>query len=266
MNREQLISEIRQKKSFLCVGLDTDIKKIPTHLLDREDPVFEFNKAIIDATKDYCVAYKINTAFFEANGAKGWVSMEKTLQYIPKNIFTIADAKRGDIGNTSHMYARAFFETLSFDSITLAPYMGKDSIEPFFQYKGKWGIVLALTSNEGSKDYEQEKMGEDFLYERVLKTTSAFTNSGNAMFVVGATKAEEFLRIRKIVPNHFLLVPGVGVQGGSLADVVKYGMNPDIGLLINASRSIIYASSNTDFAEKAKEEAKKMANEMASYL
>ncbi len=266
MNKKELIEEIRKKKSFLCVGLDTDIEKIPKHLLNTEDPIFEFNKAIIDATKNYCIAYKINTAFFEANGSKGWQSMEKTLAYIPKNIFTIADAKRGDIGNTSNMYAKAFFQTLAFDAVTLAPYMGNDSLEPFFQYKNKWGIVLALTSNQGSSDYEQQKIGNDFLYEMVIKTTCKISNNANAMFVVGATKPEDFIRIRKIIPSHFLLVPGVGAQGGSLASVVKHGINSDVGLLINASRSIIYASSEKDFAEKASIEAKKIADEMKEYL
>jgi orotidine-5'-phosphate decarboxylase len=250
MNRKELIRQIKLKKSFLCVGLDTDIKKVPAHLLHLDDPVFEFNKAIIDATKDYCVSYKINTAFYEANGVKGWESMERTLFHIPENIFTIADAKRGDIGNTSDMYARAFFETLPFHSVTLAPYMGKDSLEPFFAYENKWGIVLALTSNPGSADYEQQLIG----------------HAGNLMFVVGATKAEELAQIRKLIPEHFLLIPGVGAQGGSLDNVVKYGMNTDCGLLINASRSIIYASSGKDFAEAAAAEAKKLADEMAKYI
>lgn len=266
MNREQLIQQIKNKKSFLCVGLDTDIKKIPQHLLHTDDPVFEFNKAIIDATKDFCVSYKINTAFYEAQGSKGWESMERTLYHIPNDIFTIADAKRGDIGNTSNMYARAFFETLPFHAITLAPYMGRDSIEPFFAYENHWGIVLALTSNSGSADYEQQKIDEEKLYERVIKTTSTVGNIGNLMFVVGATKAEEFTSIRKIIPEHFLLVPGVGAQGGSLSDVAKYGMNKDCGLLVNASRSIIYASSEKDFEVAASHEAKKMAEEMSELL
>jgi orotidine-5'-phosphate decarboxylase len=266
MNRKELIRQIKLKKSFLCVGLDTDIKKVPAHLLHLDDPVFEFNKAIIDATKDYCVSYKINTAFYEANGVKGWESMERTLFHIPENIFTIADAKRGDIGNTSDMYARAFFETLPFHSVTLAPYMGKDSLEPFFAYENKWGIVLALTSNPGSADYEQQLIGNQKLYEHVIKTTSQIGHAGNLMFVVGATKAEELAQIRKLIPEHFLLIPGVGAQGGSLDNVVKYGMNTDCGLLINASRSIIYASSGKDFAEAAAAEAKKLADEMAKYI
>jgi orotidine-5'-phosphate decarboxylase len=266
VNRTELVSQIKQKGSFLCVGLDTDIKKIPAHLLKEENPILAFNKAIIDATQAYCVSYKINTAFYESMGSKGWDTMEKTLAYIPKNQFTIADAKRGDIGNTSDMYARAFFENLSFDSVTLAPYMGRDSIEPFFAYENKWGIVLALTSNPGSADYEQQSIGSEKLYERVIKHTTSFTTENNLMFVVGATKAEELANMRKYIPNHFLLVPGVGAQGGSLSDVAKYGMNKDCGLLINASRSIIYAGNGTDFAEKAGDEAKRMADEMKELL
>jgi orotidine-5'-phosphate decarboxylase len=266
VNRAELVNQIKQKGSFLCVGLDTDIKKIPSHLLREKNPVLAFNKAIIDATQEYCVSYKINTAFYESMGSKGWETMEETLAYIPKNQFTIADAKRGDIGNTSDMYARAFFEHLSFDSVTLAPYMGRDSIEPFFKYENKWGIVLALTSNPGSADYEQQTIGAEKLYERVIKTTTTFATENNLMFVVGATKAEELGNMRKYIPNHFLLVPGVGAQGGSLADVAKYGMNKDCGLLINASRSIIYASSENDFAQKAAEEAKRMADEMKGLL
>lgn len=266
MNRTELVSQINRKGSFLCVGLDTDIKKIPTHLLKEENPILAFNKAIIDATQEYCVSYKINTAFYESMGSKGWDTMEQTLAYIPEDQFTIADAKRGDIGNTSDMYARAFFENLSFDSVTLAPYMGRDSIEPFFAYEGKWGIVLALTSNPGSADYEQQMLGSEKLYERVIKHTTTFTTENNLMFVVGATKAEELANMRTYIPNHFLLVPGVGAQGGSLSDVARYGMNKDCGLLINASRSIIYASNGTDFAEKAGEEAKRMADEMKELL
>ncbi len=266
MNRAQLIQEIKNKSSFLCVGLDTDIKKIPSHLLSETNPVFEFNKAIIDATKDHCVSYKINTAFYESLGSKGWETMERTLNYIPENIFTIADAKRGDIGNTSDMYARAFFETLGFNALTLAPYMGKDSIAPFFNYENKFGIVLALTSNPGSADYEQKNIGKEKLYELVIKTTSEIGNPSNLMFVVGATKAEEFANIRKIIPEHFLLVPGVGVQGGSLSNVAKHGMNKDCGLLVNASRSIIYAGKGKDFAQNAKQEAKQMNMEMKNLL
>jgi orotidine-5'-phosphate decarboxylase len=265
-SRQKLIAEIHRKKSFLCVGLDTDITKIPKHLLTNPDPVFAFNKAIIDATKDYCVSYKINTAFFEATGAKGWESMQRTFDYLPKECFSIADAKRGDIGNTSNQYAKAFFETLNADSVTLAPYMGNDSISPFFQYPGKWGIVLALTSNPGSTDYEQQKVGEEFLFERVLANTCKIGSEENLMFVVGATKPQEFSIIRKHAPNHFLLVPGVGAQGGSLEEVIKYGKSVDLGLLINASRSIIYASNGIDFAEAASLEAKKLQQEMKDYI
>lgn len=266
MNRTTLVNEIKNKGSFLCVGLDTDIKKIPAHLLSGPNPVLSFNKAIIDATKDHCVSYKINTAFYESMGSKGWKTMEDTLSYIPSTIFTIADAKRGDIGNTSDMYARAFFETLNFDSVTLAPYMGKDSIQPFFNYKDKWGIVLALTSNPGSADYEQQLIGNKKLYERVIKNTCEIGNPANLMFVVGATKPQELGEIRKLIPDHFLLVPGVGAQGGSLEEVAASGMNKDCGLLINASRSILYAGNGNDFAEKAKDEAMKMAGEMKKLL
>jgi orotidine-5'-phosphate decarboxylase len=266
VKRAELISNIKQKGSFLCVGLDTDIKKIPSFLLKEADPVLAFNKAIIDATKDYCVSYKINTAFYESMGKSGWDTMEKTLAHIPSGQFTIADAKRGDIGNTSDMYARAFFEAMNFDSITLAPYMGRDSIEPFFKYENKWGIVLALTSNPGSADYEQQSVGGQKLYERVIDTTTKIGNENNLMFVVGATKPQEFAEIRKQVPNHFLLVPGVGAQGGSLSEVAKYGMTSDCGLLINASRSIIYAGNDADFAEKAAAEAQNMAVEMKALL
>ncbi len=266
MKKQDLIDQIHIKKSFLCVGLDTDLTKIPQHLLSFEDPIFEFNKAIIEATKDYCVCYKINTAFYEAEGVKGWESMAKTLALIPENILTIADAKRGDIGNTSNMYAKAFFQNLNFDAITLAPYMGNDSLAPFFQYPNKWGIVLALTSNAGSADYEQQKINEEFLYELVIKNTTKLATDEQLMFVVGATKPQDFITIRKHAPTHFLLVPGVGAQGGSLAEVVKYGKNADVGLLINASRSIIYASNGFDFAEAATNEAKILRDEMSLYL
>lgn len=266
MNRNQLINQIKSKKSFLCVGLDTDIEKIPKHLLDHPNPILSFNKAIIDATKNFCVCYKINTAFYEADGAMGWETMKHTLDAIPKNIFTIADAKRGDIGNTSNMYARAFFKHMSFDSVTLAPYMGQDSLAPFFTYPEKWGIVLALTSNPGSSDFEQQEVGGQKLYERVITTFSSLFNDEQLMFVVGATKPEELGLIRKQVPNHFLLVPGVGAQGGSLPEVAKHGMSKDCGLLINASRSIIYAGSGNNFAEQAAMEAKAMADEMAKLL
>ena len=266
MNRQELVSQIKNKKSFLCVGLDTDITKIPTHLLSEKNPVLAFNKAIIEATKSVAVSYKINTAFYESMGKLGWETMEETLALIPSTIFTIADAKRGDIGNTSNMYAKAFFETLKFDSVTLAPYMGKDSIEPFFAYKDKWGIVLALTSNPGSADYEQQLMGSKKLYEHVIEKTTQYTTDENLMFVVGATKPEELGAIRKMVPSHFFLVPGVGAQGGSLIDVCNAGLNNDCGLLINASRSIIYASNGKNFADEANKEAVFMANEMAQIL
>jgi len=264
--RQKLISEIQRKKSFLCVGLDTDFTKIPKHLLSDPVHIFSFNIAFIDDTKDYCVSYKINTAFFEAMGAKGWESMQRTFDYLPKDCFTIADAKRGDIGNTSNQYAKAFFETLNADSVTLAPYMGNDSIAPFFQYPGKWGIVLALTSNPGSTDYEQQKIGGKFLFEHVLENTCKIGSEENLMFVVGATKPQEFSIIRKHAPNHFLLVPGIGAQGGSLQEVVKYGKSKDIGLLINASRSIIYASSGLNFAEDATKEAMKLQQEMMPFI
>lgn len=266
MTRQQLIEQIRQKKSYLCVGLDTDITKIPSHLLSDPDPVFAFNKAIIDATKDLCVSYKINTAFYEALGLKGWESMEKTVNYIPKEIFTIADAKRGDIGNTSSQYAKAFFEALPFDSITVAPYMGEDSVKPFLAYENKWTILLGLTSNTGAKDFELQQSGDERLFEKVLRTAAGWGNPGNLMYVVGATQAEEFVRIREIVPEHFFLVPGVGAQGGSLKDISEKAMNKDIGLLVNASRAIIYASAKEDFAKKARSVAQEYQQEMSEYL
>lgn len=270
MTRQELVNQIKVKQSFLCVGLDTDITKIPQHLQSHPNAVFEFNKAIIDATKDLCVAYKINTAFYEAMGLKGWEAMEQTVNYIPKEIFTIADAKRGDIGNTSTQYAKAFFQTLPFDSITVAPYMGEDSVKPFLAFENKWAIVLGLTSNEGSRDFEQLKFAgaetTEYLYQTVLKKVSGWGTSSNLMFVVGATKAEELAEIRKIIPDHFLLVPGVGAQGGSLAEVSKYGLNKDCGLLVNASRAIIYASKKEDFAEEARVIAQQYQTEMAVYL
>ncbi|MCG8310401.1 MAG: orotidine-5'-phosphate decarboxylase [Cytophagales bacterium] len=268
MNREELINQIQKKKSFLCVGLDTDIKKIPQHLLKYEDPIYEFNRRIIDATSDYCVAYKPNLAFYEAYGPKGLESLEKTVEHMPEDMFTIADAKRGDIGNTSDLYARAFFKHMAFDSVTVAPYMGEDSVKPFLNYEEKWVILLALTSNPGSKDFQDLTVGMDSekLYETVLKTSRQWGSIENLMYVVGATKAEELIGIRKIVPDHFLLVPGVGAQGGSLEDVAKYGMNRDCGLLVNSSRGIIYASKERDFALKAKSEAEKLQLEMAEYL
>ena len=273
MTTQQLIDQIKIKKSFLTIGLDVDLSKIPTHLLALEDPIFEFNKAIIDATHDLCVSYKPNTAFYEAYGIKGWVSLQKTNNYINEKypeIFTIADAKRGDIGNTSSMYAKAFFEDLNFDSVTVAPYMGKDSVEPFLAFENKHTIMLALTSNEGAFDFQTLNVsgtseGKE-LYKQVLETSKTWKNADNLMYVVGATKAEYFTEIRKIVPNSFLLVPGVGAQGGSLSEVCKYGMNKNVGLLINSSRGIIYASNGTDFAEKAREEAMKMQQEMEQIL
>jgi orotidine-5'-phosphate decarboxylase len=269
MTTQQLIEQIKIKKSFLCVGLDVDLNKIPHFFLELEDPIFEFNKAIIDATHDLAVAYKPNTAFFEAYGIKGWTSLQKTINYINENypeIFTIADAKRGDIGNTSSMYAKAFFEDLSFDSITVAPYMGKDSVEPFLAFQDKHTIMLALTSNEGAFDFQTLDVDGKELYKRVLETSKTWQNSENLMYVVGATKAEYFTEIRKIVPDSFLLVPGVGAQGGSLDEVCKYGMNENVGLLINSSRGIIYASNGADFAEKARVEALKMQQEMAAIM
>ena len=269
MTTQELIAQIKEKKSFLCIGLDVDLDKIPSHLLQEEDPIFEFNKAIIDATHQLCVAYKPNTAFYEAYGIKGWKSLEKTIQYLNKNypeIFTIADAKRGDIGNTSTMYAKAFFEDLAFDSVTVAPYMGKDSVEPFLAFKNKHTIMLALTSNTGAFDFQTKKIDEKELYKQVLETSKNWKNSENLMYVVGATKAEYFREIRKIVPNSFLLVPGIGAQGGSLQDVCKYGLSKNIGLLINSSRGIIYASKNEDFAIKASEKAQELQLEMQKFI
>jgi orotidine-5'-phosphate decarboxylase len=269
MTTQHLIDQIQLKKSFLCVGLDVDLNKIPKHLLATEDPIFEFNKAIIDATHDLAVAYKPNTAFYEAYGIKGWLSLEKTIGYINTNypaIFTIADAKRGDIGNTSSMYAKAFFEDLNFDSVTVAPYMGKDSVEPFLAFEDKHTIMLALTSNEGAFDFQTLNVNGTELYKQVLETSKTWKNSHNLMYVVGATKAEYFTEIRKIVPDSFLLVPGVGAQGGSLSEVCKYGMNANVGLLINSSRAIIYASNGTDFAEKARVEALQVQQEMQAIL
>ncbi len=267
MNRQKLIDIIHQRKSFLCVGLDTDIEKIPAHLHSFDDPVFEFNRRIIDATKEYCVGYKLNTAFFESLGAKGWQTMHKTFAYIGKSHFTIADAKRGDIGNTCDMYAKAFFKEMDVDSITLAPYMGRDSVDPFLKYEDKWSIILGLTSNPSAANFQFNKDGSGKeLYKTVIETAATWGNDANTMFVVGATKAEMLKEIREIIPHHFLLVPGVGAQGGSLSEVVKYGKNKDIGLLVNSSRAIIYASNGEDFEEKAAEEAKKMAIEMAILL
>tara|TARA_R110000868_G_scaffold48720_3_gene157708 strand:- start:34026 stop:34859 length:834 start_codon:yes stop_codon:yes gene_type:complete len=269
LTTQQLIEQIKIKKSFLAVGLDVDLDKIPKHLLELEDPIFEFNKAIIDVTHDLCVAYKPNTAFYEAYGIKGWMSLEKTINYINDtypDIFTIADAKRGDIGNTSSMYAKAFFEDLNFDSVTVAPYMGKDSVEPFLAFQNKHTIMLALTSNEGAFDFQTLTVDGKELYKQVLETSNTWKNAENLMYVVGATKAEYFTEIRKIVPDSFLLVPGVGAQGGSLSEVCKYGMNANVGLLINSSRGIIYASNGNDFAEKARAEALKMQQEMSAIV
>tara|TARA_R110002124_G_scaffold77219_9_gene206841 strand:- start:3677 stop:4492 length:816 start_codon:yes stop_codon:yes gene_type:complete len=269
MTTKQLIEQIHLKKSFLCIGLDVDLAKIPQHLLQEEDPIFAFNKAIIDATHHLCVAYKPNTAFYEAYGIKGWQSLEKTILYINKNyseIFTIADAKRGDIGNTSSMYAKAFFEDLAFDSVTVAPYMGKDSVEPFLAFKDKHTILLALTSNEGAFDFQTKNIEGKELYKHVLETSTKWKNAENLMYVVGATKATYFKEIRKIIPNSFLLVPGVGAQGGNLQDVCKYGMSENIGLLINSSRGIIYASNNENFASSAKKKAEELQQEMEEIL
>lgn len=266
MNREQLVAAIREKKSVLCVGLDTDLTKIPKHLFAEDDPVFAFNKAIIDATKDYTVAYKINTAFYEAQGVKGWLSMGKTLDYIPKDIFTIADAKRGDIGNTAEQYAKTFFDTYSFDSITVAPYMGSDSVKPFMQFEGKWAIVLGLTSNAGSADFQLQQCGDELLYEKVLKTVAGWGNPGNLMFVIGATRKEQLQHVREMLPEHFFLVPGVGTQGGDVATVCENAMNSDGGVLINVSRGVIYAGSDADFAQRAYEAAKDYQQQMAAYL
>lgn len=266
MTRQQLIDQIRQKQSYLCVGLDTDITKIPQHLLNDTDPVFAFNKAIIDTTRDLCVSYKINTAFYEALGVKGWLAMEKTVRYIGDEHFKIADAKRGDIGNTSDQYAKAFFEALPFDSVTVAPYMGEDSVKPFLQHEGKWAIVLGLTSNKGAEDFELQTTGNQLLYEKVLSTVASWGSPDNLMFVVGATQADAFTNIRKLTPDHFYLVPGVGAQGGSLKEISEKAMNKDCGLLVNASRAIIYASSGEDFAAKAREVAKGYREEMKLYL
>lgn len=267
MNRSELVNQIRAKQSFLCVGLDTDLNKIPAHLLETEDPIFEFNKAIIDATKDFCVAYKPNIAFYECLGPKGWESLKKTIDYIPKDILTIADAKRGDIGNTSTYYAKTFFEYLNCDAVTVAPYMGEDSVTPFLAFKDKWTIVLALTSNHGSNDFQQikDENGQAF-FKSVLKKTASWGTPENTMFVVGATRAEGIAEVRKLVPDYFFLVPGVGAQGGSLEDVCNYGWNKDCGLLVNSSRGIIYASKGTDFAKAAGMEAKKMQQEMQQIL
>ena len=269
MTTEQLIEQIHIKKSFLCIGLDVDLNKIPKQLLKEDDPIFAFNKAIIDATHHLCVAYKPNTAFYEAYGIKGWKALEKTIKYLNKNhpeIFTIADAKRGDIGNTSSMYAKAFFEDLEFDSITVAPYMGKDSVEPFLAFRNKHTILLALTSNQGAFDFQTKTIENVELYKEVLQTSKSWNNSQNLMYVVGATKAEFLTDIRKIISNSFLLVPGVGAQGGNLQDVCKYGMTENVGLLINSSRGIIYASNKDDFAKDAASKALELQQQMEREL
>ena len=270
MNKQQLVENIFHKKTFLCVGLDTDVDKIPEHLFDvTDDPVFEFNKQIIDATADFCVAYKLNLAFYESIGLEGWDALERTVDYIRSSYpdqFIIADAKRGDIGNTSAMYARTYFGNMDFDAVTVAPYMGQDSVAPFLTYENKWTILLALTSNKGAFDFQYMEENGEKLFEKVLKTSKEWGSDENMMYVVGATKAEMLTEIRKIIPNHFLLVPGVGAQGGSLQEVVKYGKNDECGLLVNSSRQIIYASSDVDFAEKAREEALKVQQEMAELL
>jgi len=282
MTRLQLVEQIFSKKTYLCVGLDTDLTKIPRHLLTSADPIFEFNKAIIDATKDYCVAYKVNTAFYEAEGLKGWQAMEKTVNYIPGTHFKIADAKRGDIGNTSSQYAKAFFGNLGFDAITVAPYMGEDSVRPFLEYKGKWTILLGLTSNPGASDFEMQKIvrhlenldegmhtrrqEEKYLYETVLETASDWGTPENLMFVIGATQANEFVNIRRLTPTQFYLVPGVGAQGGSLKEISEKAMIKDCGLLVNASRAVIYASKGEDFADAAGKVAKEYSLEMKEYL
>ncbi len=270
MNKDQLFEQIKKKKSFLCIGLDPALEKLPKHLLKYENPVLAFNKEIIDATKDLCVAYKPNTAFYECMGLKGWETLIETWKYIPKDIFSIADAKRGDIGNTSAMYAEAFFNEkqsgMSFDSITVAPYMGKDSVDPFLKFEDKWVILLALTSNSGSADFQQQVAAGGKLYENVLQTASKWASNDRLMYVIGATKGAEFKNVRKFAPDNFLLVPGVGAQGGSLDEVCEHGLNAQCGLLVNSSRGIIYAGSGEDFAERAREEAQKLQSEMEAWL
>lgn len=270
MTRKELIENIRRKQSFLCVGLDTDIKKIPQHLLTEEDPIFAFNKAIIDATAPYCIAYKPNLAFYEAMGVKGWIAFEKTVKYIRENYpdqLIIADAKRGDIGNTSKLYARTFFEEIDLDAVTVAPYMGEDSVTPFLGYEGKWVILLALTSNKGSQDFQrtEDKDGQP-LFEKVLRKSQEWADEKQMMYVVGATQGQAFEEIRRIVPHHFLLVPGIGAQGGSLKEVCRYGMTEDCGLIVNSSRAIIYADTSERFAEVAAEKAREVQQEMAREL
>jgi orotidine-5'-phosphate decarboxylase len=266
MNREQLKEIIFRKRSVLCVGLDTDLGKIPAHLMEEEDPALAFNKAIIDATRDTAVAYKINTAFYEAQGIKGWETMQQTLAYIPKDIFTIADAKRGDIGNTSEQYARTFFHTYPFDSVTVAPYMGEDSVKPFLQFEGKWSIVLGLTSNAGSADFQLQQCGDEQLYKRVLRTVASWGTPDNIMFVIGATRKEQLQEVRAMLPQHFFLVPGVGAQGGDVDTVCRSAFTGDAGLLINVSRGIIYAGKDRSFADRVHEEARKYQQEMSVFF
>lgn len=267
MNRSQLTKQIFDKSTYLCVGLDTDIRKIPQHFLSAPDPVFAFNKEVIDATQDFCVAYKINTAFYESIGLSGWESLQKTVEYIPDSHFKIADAKRGDIGNTSHQYAKTFFETYPFDAITVTPYMGKDSVEPFLQYKNKWTILLGLTSNAGSKDFQLQKTEDgQYFYEKIITTAAQWGTADNLMYVIGATQEEQIEAIRRLVPEHFFLVPGIGAQGGNLQKISEYGLNKQGGLLVNASRSVIYAGQGKDFAEKARAVAQNYQSEMKENL
>lgn len=267
MNRQELVNLIKEKQSYLCIGLDTDLHKIPRHLLSYPDPIFAFNKAIIDATKDLCVSYKINTAFYECMGIRGWESLQRTVEYIPSGLFTIADAKRGDIGNTSTQYAKTFFETYKFDAVTVAPYMGRDSVLPFLSFHEKWTIMLGLTSNEGNSDFQMQQMGGEYLYEKVLKAGMTWGTPENLMFVIGATNdPAQLAHIRKLVPDHFFLVPGVGAQGGSLQEISANAMNKDCGLLVNASRSIIYAGNGEDFAQDARAAARELQREMVEYL
>jgi orotidine-5'-phosphate decarboxylase len=267
MTRSELFSQIKKKHSYLCVGLDTDINKLPQHLLKEKDPIFEFNKQIIDATHDLCIAYKPNIAFYEALGPKGWESLQKTVEYIPKSCFTIADAKRGDIGNTSSLYARAFFKEMNFDSITVAPYMGEDSVKPFLEFKDKWVILLAHTSNSGSSDFQLMRSDTgNLFFEEVILCSQKWSTPDNMMYVVGATHPDKMEGIRKLAPDHFFLVPGIGAQGGSVEEISKYGMNKECGLIVNSARAIIYASSDTDFAPEARREALKVQLEMKALL
>lgn len=266
MTYQELVNQYKRKSTLLCVGLDTDISRLPRHILNEDDPVFEFNKQIIEATADYCIAYKPNLAFYEAHGSKGWESLQKTIEYIPKEIFTIADAKRGDIGNTAGMYAKAFFEEMNFDAVTVAPYMGRDSVDPFLAYPDKWTILLARTSNASSSDFQELFVGEDYLYQRVIENSSKWCGKEQMMYVVGATQPESLQVIRRMVPEHFFLVPGIGAQGGNMEEVIRYGSTSDGGLLINSSRQIIYASQEKDFAIAARNEAKKLQQQIEQML